>query len=376
MRRIFMKFNCRKEDIQEALQTVERAISRKHTPLPVLTGIHMEAKADGTVIVQASDYDLSIRTHFLAAVEQPGVALLPGTFLTGLIRKVPAETVSFAYQETDRKMKVDSGPADFSLLTIPPEDFPILKNMETENQITIKDSIFRDLIKKTIFACSTDESRPVFTAGLLEIEGQILRMVATNTHRLALKEISLEQEWPNHVRLLIPSRVLQEIAKQIHGDVPQDVTFGWQRNLFFCSFGNTYLTCRLVEGQFPDYRKVIPEVGETSFEVKTSDMRSAVDRVSLVLREGEYNVVRMKIESSQIVITARNLDVGDSTEAVSAKVEGQEMDLGFNVRYLMDILKNMESESFTGSTNGPLTPLLIKPVGEEGYLYIVTPVRK
>ena len=117
-------------------------------------------------------------------------------------------------------------------------------------------------------------------------------------------------------------------------------------------------------------------VDKTSFEVKTSDMRSAVDRVSLVLREGEYNVVRMKIESSQIVITARNLDVGDSTEAVSAKVEGQEMDLGFNVRYLMDILKNMESESFTGSTNGPLTPLLIKPVGEEGYLYIVTPVRK
>ena len=371
-----MKFNCRKEDIQEALQTVERAISRKHTPLPVLTGIHMEAKADGTVIVQASDYDLSIRTHFLAAVDQPGVALLPGTFLTGLIRKVPAETVSFAYQETDRKMKVDSGPADFSLLTIPPEDFPILKNMETENQITVKDSIFRDLIKKTIFACSTDESRPVFTAGLLEVEGQTLRMVATNTHRLALKEIKLEQEWPNHVRLLIPSRVLQEIAKQIHGDVPQDVTFGWQRNLFFCSFGNTYLTCRLVEGQFPDYRKVIPEAGETSFEVKTSDMRSAVDRVSLVLREGEYNVVRMKIEPSQIVITARNLDVGDSTEAVAAKVEGQEMDLGFNVRYLMDILKNMESESFTGSTNGPLTPLLIKPIGEEGYLYIVTPVRK
>ena len=371
-----MQFSCRKEDIQEALQRVERAISRKNSPLPVLTGVHLQANEDGTIVVQASDYDLSIRTQFLASVEKPGIVLIPGVFLASLIRKVPAETVNFRYQEEDRKVRVESGSADFTLLTIPAEDFPMINEISTENKITLKDTIFRDLIRKTIFAASTDESRPVFTAGLLEIEGKCLKMVATNTHRLALKEITLEEEWPNHVRLLIPARVLLEIAKQINSDVPEDVMIAWQRNMFICSWGNTYLTCRLIEGQFPDYRKVIPEEGSTKFEVKTAGALSAVDRVSLILREGDYNVVRIKIESEELVVTARNLDVGDSTESVAAQIVGEEMELGFNVRYLMDILKHLESESFTGSTNGPLTPLLIKPVGEEGYLYIVTPVRK
>ena len=371
-----MQFNCRKEDIQEALQRVERAISRKHSPLPVLTGVHMEAKEDGTVIVQASDYDLSIRTEFLASVKKPGIVLIPGVFLTSLIRKVPSETVEFTYQEEDRKVKVESGSADFTLLTIPAADFPILNEINTENKISLKDSVFRDLIRKTIFAASTDESRPVFTAGLLEIDGKSLKMVATNTHRLALKEIQLEEEWPNHVRLLIPARVLQEVAKQLNTDMPEDIMIGWQRNIFICSFGKTYLTCRLIEGQFPDYRKVIPEEGTTRFTAKISDALSAVDRVSLILREGDYNVVRIKVEAEQLVIATRNLDVGDSVESVPATVEGDEMELGFNVRYLMDILKHIDGESFKGSTNGPLTPLLIKPEQEAGYLYIVTPVRK
>lgn len=371
-----MQFSCRKEDIQEALQRVERAISRKHSPLPVLTGVHLQANEDGTVVVQASDYDLSIRTHFLASVEKPGIVLIPGVFLTSLVRKVPSETVTFKYQEEDRKVKVESGPADFTLLTIPADDFPLVHNIETENKIILKDNIFRDLIRKTIFAASTDESRPVFTAGLLEIEGKSLKMVATNTHRLALKEVTLEEEWPNHVRLLIPARVLQEIAKQINGDVPEDVMIAWQRNMFICSFGNTYLTCRLIEGQFPDYRKVIPEEGTTKFEVKTGEALSAIDRVSLILREGDYNVVRIKVEPENLVVTARNLDVGDSTENIPAKVLGEEMELGFNVRYLMDIFKHVDDETLTGSTNGPLTPLLIKPLQDAGYLYIVTPVRK
>jgi DNA polymerase III, beta subunit len=373
-----MQFSCRKEDIQEALQRVERAISRKNSPLPVLTGVHLQANEDGTVVVQASDYDLSIRTQFIAAVEKPGVVLIPGIFLTSLIRKVPSETVKFTYQDEDRKVRVESGSSDFTLLTIPAEDFPVIHEIETENKISLKDSIFRDLIRKTIFAASTDESRPVFTAGLLEIDGTTLKMVATNTHRLALKEITLEEEWPNQVRLLIPARVLQEIAKQINNDVPENVMIAWQRNMFICSWGNTYLTCRLIEGQFPDYRKVIPEEGTTRFEAKTQGALSAVDRVSLILREGDYNVVRVKVEveSENLVIAARNLDVGDSTESVEARITGENMELGFNVRYLMDILKHLESESFTGSTNGPLTPLLIKPTDEEGYLYIVTPVRK
>lgn len=371
-----MQFSCRKEDIQEALQRVEKAISRKHSPLPVLTGVHLEACENGTVIVQASDYDLSIRTQFLGSVEKPGIVLIPGVFLTSLIRKVPADTVHFTYQEENKKVRVESGTADFTLLTIPAEDFPIIHPIETENKIVLKDSIFRDLIRKTIFAASTDESRPVFTGGLLEIEGTSLKMVATNTHRLALKEITLEKEWPSHVRLLIPARVLQEISRQINHEVPEDITIAWQRNIFICSFGQTYLTCRLIEGQFPDYKKVIPEEGTTKFEVKTSEILGAVDRVSLILREGEYNVVRMKIEEENLVITARNLDVGDSTEKVPASITGESMELGFNVKYLIDILKHLDCESFVGSTNGPLTPLLVHPKEEQGYLYIVTPVRK
>lgn len=367
-----MKVICDKELLNSAVQTVQKGVATK-TQLPILTGIYLHA-ADNKLELQATDYEIGIKCTIDAIVEQPGTIVLSGRYFQEMARKLPGEKVEIASDQEDRTIRIISNTAQFNLLSLPAEEFPVLKPLTSENIITIKDNVLRELIKKTVFACAADESRPIFTGGLLECGNHEISMVATNTHRLALKKDEVDTPF-EAVKMIIPAKILTELARIMVSDVPMDVTISWKHNQVAFSFENVYIISRLIEGQFPDYRKVIPPSFATNVTLNADQFLDAVERVSLLARDGDYNVIKLSFKENSVVISSNNPDIGKACETVPATISGNEVEIAFNVKYIADILKNITSDELIFSLNTPLSPSSVKPIDDESYTYIVTPVR-
>lgn len=367
-----MKIICPKEELHRAVQTVQKAVATK-TPLPILTGIYLSA-ANGELQLQATDYEVGISCTITATVEEPGAVVLAGRYFQELVRRLPGETVEIASSQEDRTIKVASQNSQFNLLSLPAEEFPVLKPVSSDNVMKVQDALLRDLIRKTVFACATDEARPIFTGGLLETDGTDVRMVATNTHRLALKKGTLAAGSGN-AKMIIPAKILNELARLLATDEPKDVSISWQKNQVGIVFDNVYINSRLIEGQFPDYNKVIPANYATTVKINTDQFLDAVERISLLARDGEYNVVKFNFTNNEVVISSNNPDIGKAREAVAAETVGNELEIAFNAKYVTDILKNIDSEELIISLNTPLSPAGIKAAADDNYIYIITPVR-
>jgi DNA polymerase-3 subunit beta len=367
-----MKISCAKDKLNYAVQAVQKAVASK-TPLPILTGIYLSAK-DNKLELQATDYEIGISCTVDATVHEPGEAVLSGRYFQEMVKKLPGELVNIESSKEDRTIKITSNLSQFNLLSLPAEEFPVLKRPVGDNPLAIKDEVLRDLIRKTVFACSTDEARPIFTGGLLEADESKVRMVATNTHRLALKEAPLDHT-AGAIKMIIPAKILNELARALNYDEPMDVTVYSLKNQVMFVFDDIYIISRLIEGQFPDYNKVIPASFNTIVKVTTADFLSAVERVSLLARDGEYNIIKFGFGNGLVTITSNNPDVGKAYETVVAGISGNELEIAFNAKYVTDILKNIHSDEMFFSLNTPLSPACIKPSNDENYTYIITPVR-
>lgn len=367
-----MKISCAKNLLVHAVQTVQKAFAAK-TTMPILTGIYLSA-SDNVLELQATDYEIGISCKINVQVYEPGAIVLSGRYFQELVRRLPGDTIEISSENVEKTIQITSNSSQFNLLSLPAEEFPVLKPLTSTNIMQVKDNILQDIIKKTVFACATDEARPIFTGGLLEIDGQDIRMVATNTHRLALKKDVLNTA-TNSVKMIVPAKILSELARLLVSDTPIDVTVYWHKNQVAFAFDEIYLIARLIEGQFPDYNKVIPPNFATTVLINSDNFFAAVERVSLLAREGEYNVVKLSFKNDEIVINSNNPDIGKACETVPATITGNELDIAFNAKYVTDILKNINSEQLIFSLNTPLSPACIRPADDESYTYIITPVR-
>lgn len=367
-----MKFSCTKEQLVHAVQIVQKAVSNK-PQMPILSGIYLNAY-DQTLELQATDYELGISCKISANIEEPGAIVLSGRYFQEVVRKLPGDTVEIVTNRTDHTLKITSNTAQFNLLSLPAAEFPVLRPLEGNTTFKIRDNVFRELIKKTVFACSTDESRPVFTGGLLDINQNDVLMVATNTHRLAVKK-ELVDQFDGTIKIIIPSKILNELARIMVSEVPSDVTIHCNPNQIGFTFDNVYILSRLIEGNFPDYQRVIPPDFATKIVIHTDEFMAAVERVSLISRSGDYNVIKLSFKEKSVLITSNNPDIGKAEELVPIELTGNELDIAFNAKYVTDILKNIDSEKFYFSLNTPLSPASIKPINDETYTYIITPVR-
>lgn len=367
-----MKITCTKEQLHHAVQIVQKAVATK-TPSPILTGIFLSAEGN-QLQLQATDYEIGIKCTIEAQVDEPGSIVLSGRYFQEMVRRLPGDHVQIATSQEDRTIKITSNFAQFNLLSLPAEEFPVLKALSDENVLTVKDNVLKDLIKKTVFACAADEARPIFTGGLLEADADGIRMVATNTHRLALKRDNLDNNDKN-IRMIIPSKILSELARLLTSEIPVDVNIYWHRNQVAFEFEHVYIISRLIEGQFPDYNKVIPASFATNITVKSSEFMDAVERVSLLARDSDYNVIKFSFKEDSVTITSNNPDIGKATETVPSHMDGNELDIAFNAKYVADILKNINSEKLVFSLNTPLSPACIKPIDDHNYTYVITPVR-
>ena len=367
-----MKFTCTKEQLVYASQVVQKAVSNK-PQMPILSGIYLNA-FDNTLELQATDYELGISCKIEATISEPGAIVLSGRYFQEVVRRLPGDTVEITTNSEDNTVKITSNSAQFNLLSLPASEFPVLKPLDGTTTFQIRDNVLRELIKKTVFACSTDEARPVFTGGLLEVNNSDVLMVATNTHRLAVKKEILDS-FDGSIKIIIPSKILNELARIMVSEVPSNVSIDCNHNQISFAFDNVYIISRLIEGQFPDYKRVIPPDFATDIVINTSEFLAAVERVSLISRAGDYNIIKLAFKQGAVLITSNNPDIGKAEEAVNIDLRGNELDIAFNAKYVTDILKNIDSDKFYFSLNTPLSPASIKPFDDDNYTYIITPVR-
>lgn len=367
-----LKFTCTKSELVQAVQIVSKAVSSK-PQMPILSGIYLNAY-ENTLELQATDYEIGITCKIEAQIDEPGTIVLSGRYFQEVVRRLPGENISLEFNRSEQTVRIISDSANFNLLSLPANEFPVIKKLAGNTTFTIRDNIFRDLIKKTVFACSADESRPIFTGCLLEVHGSDMIMAATNTHRLSVKREILD-DFTGNIKIIIPSKILNELLRIMTSEIPTNVTVNCTYNQISFAFDNVYVTSRLIEGQFPDYTRVIPPQFATKIKISTHAFQSAVDRVSLISRSGDYNIIRLDFKNNQVCITSNNPDIGKAEETVDASIEGPELDIAFNAKYVTDVLKCLEGDVFSFSFNQSLSPAAMRPVNDDNFTYIVTPVR-
>jgi len=378
-----MNITLGKSDLLTALQIAGKGLSTK-PQTPILSGIYLSAK-DGRLELQSTNYEIGFILTVPAEVKTPGTAILPGKFLTEFTRKLPSDEISIDCTGSDGLAVITSGKARFTLRKMEVNDFPVLQHMDGTLRFTIKDRVLAHLVKKSAFACMKEEQRdrrPVFTGCQLEVEGREITLAATNIHRLAVKSAQIEAE-AGQIRIVIPAKFLEEVTRTIASEVPTDIEVVCSHNQISMSADGIYMTSRLIEGSFPDYRRVIPrnENIRTKVTMNAASFAAAVERSSLISRTDQYNIVKLEFEDDFLHITSNSPEVGGAEETIEAEVEGDPATIAFNATYLLDAMKALDSDTCILSLQAPneqgqnLSPITIREENDPDYIYVVTPVR-
>ena len=368
-----MKFSCYKNDLIEALQFVIRAVAVKPMT-PVLAGIYL--RAEGSMLeLQANNFSIGVITRIPVNTEVAGETVVPGKKFQDFVRNLPDDTITFSDEESNNSLRIESGGASVELLTMAANEFPKVKTPETDNSFKIRTTVLRNLIRKTIFAVAKDDTRPIFTGGCFEVRGDTISLVATNTHRLALaKDKVIESS--GDCNFVVPAETLRGVMLRIDpADVENYITIKYSaRNLTF-TFDNVFVAARLIEGQFPSYEKVIPASSQTHVNLDTSDFKNAVEFVALMSRETEYNTVKFSFSNGAVEISSNSPEFGGAGQAIEAQIDGEDVDISFNVDYIADALKVIESHEVIIALNDRYSPAAFTEPGNDNYIYIATPVR-
>lgn len=373
MRWINVKISCLKSELVQALQIAGRSVANK-PQTPILSGIYFHAESD-TLEIQATDYEIGVILHISAETEEAGEVVVSGRYMQEVVRTLPEENVQLDYDKETKILKISSGNSTFTLLSMNANDFPKINRMREGKTFKIRSVVLKELVRRTIFACATDETRPVFTGALLELEGDKVRMVATNSHRLSLHEETIGDGQEEKCQYIVPKRILEEMQHIMGGDIPEDVVVYCTRSEMSFETERAYMTTRLIEGKYPDYRRAIPSEFATRVTLPTASFLSAVSRVGLIARSSEYNTIKLVFNMGEVHISSDNPIVGRAEETVKATIDGDDIDISFNASYLIDVLKVVNGDHFILMLNDSLKPAAVHEPDNEDFVYIITPVR-
>lgn len=361
-----MKFRCERDVLVDALATAQRATSTRAT-LPVLSGLRLSLSGN-QLRLTGSDLDLTITTEVEVSGGSDGVAVLPAKFAVDIVRSLEGGAIDV---ETDgEQARISGGRSNFRLHTIPADEFPNLVDPDGE-QVVLGAADLSEGLKQVVRAASTDESRPILTGVLLAAEGQGLRMVSTDSYRLAVRDLPGTTALREGQTVLVPSRALNELARALDDDSDVTLVLG-ERDASF-RVGQLHLTTRLIEGEFPNYRGLIPTAQPNRLDVDRQALLDAVRRVRLMAREN--SPVRLTMTPGMLELRAVTLDVGEASEQLDATYDGDELTVAFNPEYLVDGLEVTPGEQVSLETVDSLKPALIRPIGSEDFLYLLMPVR-
>lgn len=371
-----MKLLIQKEDLLYAVGAVERAVSGKNT-LPVLSGILISA-ADNQARFRATDLEMAMECVVNAEVIEAGEAVAPGRKFSAMARLLPGGGVTL--ESSGETLRVSYTGGRQNLPCFAADEFPVLPARSGELEGAIPVRVFRRMARQVGVAAAADEVRPVFTGVYTELRPDSLLMVATDTHRLA-KGMGPWQGG-GEANLIIPNRTVQEVAR-LAGNDDDEIMLLASKNQAYFTFANLTVTSRLIVGQYPDYRQVIPDEGlyQSELVVGRQALIEVLERAALLVREASRsrgNVVRLTLEENELAISAEAPDEGALREALPAAISGERIAIHYNARYLLDALKVIEEERVRIRLTGPSTPGLILPdteAADPNYLYLLLPVR-
>jgi DNA polymerase-3 subunit beta len=368
-----MKVTVTAGNLGQGLQVVSRAVSSR-TTLPILNNVLLQT-ADTGLQLTATNLEIGIRQGIPAEVQEEGGITVPARLLTDFVSGLPDESIQMTLDKKTQSLAVKSQRFDATIRGIDPADFPPVPAAVEGRKVTLDPGDLKTAIEQTVIAASSDEGRPVLTGVYVQLNGGKATFAATDGHRLAVKTLGVEAEAAETDTIVIPARALSELSRILKGgDGGIEVTVGAQKNQVFFKSRDVELMSRLIEGTYPNYQQVIPKDSTTSITAKTQDLLFTTKMVSLFSKDAA-NVVKFKAEAGKLTLTANTSEVGQNVAAVEAKIEGNDLQVAFNSKYLLDVLGIIGSDEVTLGFTGPLNPGLIKPVGSDSYLYIIMPVR-
>ncbi|MCK9479310.1 MAG: DNA polymerase III subunit beta [Firmicutes bacterium] len=370
-----MKITCNTTALTEAVNIVQKAVASRST-LPVLEGILLKA-SEGKVTLTGNDLEIGIECAIDAQIASEGGVVVNSSLFGNAVRKLSAELVLIE-MGSNNIVKIKSGGSEITLTGINAGEFPEIPKFETEYDIVLTQREIKKLIRHTIFAVGTSEAKLILTGCLLEAAENNVNMVAIDGFRLALKKISTEKAsvsgYLGDVGIVIPSKTLKEINNIADESDDNVIIRCSQKNIRF-EFGNVIMTSRLLEGDFIDYKKIIPTEWSTKVKADLKALSDAVDRASVVITsEINKSPLCLTIAENTIKITCETSS-GKTEEFVPVQTEGNDLEIGFNNKYLLDALKNAEGEEVFLQFTGPVNPCLITPLEGDSYKFIVLPVR-
>lgn len=363
-----MRFTCEKSILQDGISTVQKAVTGKST-MPILNGIVLQTKGN-EIILTGSDIDLSIETKVRADILEEGSIVIDAKLFGEIIRKLPNDTIHINTIENN-SIEILCQKSRFSLIHMNAEDFPVLPNINENMIFSVSQRILKHMIRGTIFATAQDETRPVLTGVLLEINNKNLNLVALDGYRLALRSEELRSD--NTISAVIPGKTLNEVSKILEDD-DKNVNITFTPNHILFSLGETKVISRLLEGEFIKYSSIIPTEFNLKAVAKRSELLHCIERASLMAKDSNTNLIKLSIEEDNMVITS-NSQLGMVREEMSIILQGQSLQIAFNSKYLIDVLKIMEEEEITMEFSSSVSPCVIKNSDINNCTYLVLPVR-
>jgi DNA polymerase III subunit beta len=364
-----MKLSVARSELLDALSVVGKGMSARST-LPILSGILISATG-GEIQLQATDLEVSVRRSCPALVEREGSVVVPGRLLTEIVRNLPEAAVTL---ETDGDTAhVHCQHSSFTVRTLNANDFPKFPEVVVDKTITLPANVMSAAVRRVSKSVSRDETRATLTGILVVVEGVSLRMVSTDSYRLAMSEVLLEESAAEGVEVVVPGKALDEVTRLASGSDP--VTIGLSDNQILFEFGQTTFVTRRIEGNFPNYKQIIPKDSATYVEISGDELAAAVKRVSLMALHNSPIKIAVNVADQTLSLSAATQDVGDASEDLMVKTEGSDVGIAFNHSFLMDGLSSAGSELIRLEIKDAEKPGLIKSVGEEGFLYVLMPVR-
>jgi DNA polymerase III subunit beta len=366
-----LKLTTKRENLVSKLSIVSRAVSTR-AATQALSGILLNA-SDGRVTLAATDLDLGLETSLDAEVEQGGAVLLPGRLFAEVARSLPDAAVEVESREAERDVEIRSGGSSFHLRVLPVEDFPKLPQPQDEGALKIPAAALEQSIELVARAASRDDMRPVLTGVFVNAGGWEMTMVATDSYRLAVKRTELEADLGGELEANIPARALRELGRILSSEGAGEASIWLLPNQAVFLAGSILLSTRLIDGQFPNFRQLLPESYEHDVRLPRSEFLDVTRRVSQLAQRNAP--LRLSFESGELTVAAETPDVGDARETMPAAFEGESLEIGFNPEFLREGIESVQGEEILLRLISPLRPGLLEPVEGDDFRYLVMPIR-
>ncbi|MDE3134708.1 MAG: DNA polymerase III subunit beta [Acidobacteriota bacterium] len=366
-----MKISLDRDALLTELQAVTRVASTR-SAIQALSGVQLAASGS-TCELRATDTDVSLRVPLPADITREGTVVLPARLLLDVVRLLPQAAVSLELRPAEQDVELLSGNASFHIRTLHSEDFPPFPELDPGAAISLPVKAFVETANKVSGSASRDETRPVLTGILVSASGSEVRMVATDSYRLSVKETPLEKALTSGFEVNVPARALQELARLAGHAENEQLTISVRQNQVVFALGDVVLSSRLIDGQFPNYRQLLPESFEHELRFAGPELRDVVRRISLLAQKNAP--LRLSFGAGELTVSAQTPDIGEAHESLPVSFQGEPFEIGFNPEYLRDGLEAIEDADVVMKLISPLRPGLLETGDGSGFVYLIMPIR-